>query len=587
MTVDAISYCRVSTDEQTKNDRTSLAQQDEAIAALATRLGRTIGKTFQDPGASGGTAEGRPGFMALINFCRDNIRPRSETGFVLVLNDARWGRFTDAEESAYWRVELRKHGWLVRFAEGDETQDPATRGIVRALHSGQATAYREAIKANAIRGARGSAGQGYWLNEAPFGFRRRARSADGRERTLDVGQRKSDDERVRLTPGPDDEVAFVREVFDLYLTGGRSLQSIAKDAQKRFSARRWSKQQIRRILINPAYVGDVIWCRRPHDRDEKRETPVRPESAWVTATNAHPPLVSRLVFAGAAKRLHLNQRQTRPVAGGYSLSGLLTCAHCGDAFAGGGGPKGPEGDLDRYRAYRHRVLSSQSPTRLEAANACPALFATLTKRTIEPAVMDALAKVVGGPAVRAALTKAIGKRIAEANVSPTKQRAQLERRRAELATQRDRLVNLAATGALSDDEVRNRVATIRAEIEEVTSALQQARFSERRSTENDNLAVKLLALASDFRQALRGASGLEQRELLRPWLASAMVDRLANRLTLSIRTIPETFMLTALQPGRALPQQEPVQGETIVRTVPLPCPKGEAGRRLASARRAL
>jgi hypothetical protein len=48
----------------------------------------------------------------------------------------------------------------------------------------------------------------------------------------------------------------------------------------------------------------------------------------------------------------------------------------------------------------------------------------------------------------------------------------------------------------------------------------------------------MVALASDFPARAREASGPVLRELLRPWLADAVVDKEARTLTLSIRCIP-------------------------------------------------
>jgi DNA invertase Pin-like site-specific DNA recombinase len=196
----AIGYLRVSKEEQARGDRTSLPHQRARLAQLADALGLTLAQVFEDPGVSGGTAEDRPGFQALLRYCLAHPQPRRSPGLVLVYNDSRWGRFADPEEATYWRVHLSKHaGWTVRFTEGDDTADPLARGILRSLYSSQASAYRDQVRQNATQGARGTAAQGYWQNEAPLGYRRQATSATGATRVLQPGQRKADDERVRLT----------------------------------------------------------------------------------------------------------------------------------------------------------------------------------------------------------------------------------------------------------------------------------------------------------------------------------------------------------------------------------------------------
>src|SRR5207249_4484520 len=116
------------TEDQATDRKTSLADQRAALAALASQLGRQLDQVFEDAGASGATAEGRRGFTSLVAFCCTHARSPRAPGTVLVLNDSRWGRFRDPEEATYWRVELRRHGWLVRFVEGD-TGDATTRPL--------------------------------------------------------------------------------------------------------------------------------------------------------------------------------------------------------------------------------------------------------------------------------------------------------------------------------------------------------------------------------------------------------------------------------------------------------------------------
>jgi DNA invertase Pin-like site-specific DNA recombinase len=102
---DTVGYIRVSTEDQARDEKSSLADQRAAISALAAKLDRALAATdvFGDPGISGQTAEGRPGFMALIKYCEANRRPAKSPGLVLVLNDSRFGRFRDPEEAAHWR----------------------------------------------------------------------------------------------------------------------------------------------------------------------------------------------------------------------------------------------------------------------------------------------------------------------------------------------------------------------------------------------------------------------------------------------------------------------------------------------------
>jgi len=548
---DCLGYARVSKEDQAAENKTSLNDQRTAIMALAARLGRQLSSAliFEDPGVSGATAEDRPGFMALVRHCEAHPRPRSAPGFVLALNDSRWGRFSDAEEATFWRVRLKNCGWRVRFAEGDETEDPTARSVLRAIYSSQASLYRENIRANAKRGAEGAARRGLWQNEAPIGYRRRARDPiTDQERTLERGQLKGKNEEVRLTLGPQQEQQVVQSIFARYAGGGVSLGALARELDRTFPGRAWSKQTVRAVLKNPAYVGDVVWCRRPHDKAERREHWIRPEADWVVTRDAHPALVSRDMFAAVQERLVGNKRQTRATAGGYPLSGLLRCAQCGESYTGGGGPQGPPDDPDRYRFYKDRGGVGRAPV-------CSGPLGTLQKRWIEPRIIATVADVVSRPDVRRLIAEECDRQLSDLRSVHTGGRAALERERKRLNTERERLVAAIAHGTVTEAEAAVQIAGSRTALDRIAADLERLRFDDRRSTRLDGEREQLVALAADFATVARRASGAQLREILRPWIADAVVDKANRKLTLTIRRVPlaGVFLQLSAAPGRGSP----------------------------------
>lgn len=563
----AVGYLRVSTEEQAREDRASLGQQRALCDQLAAQCGVTIERWFTDAGVSGGTAEKRRDFMALVEYCRAQGSDRRQVGLVLVLNDSRWGRFENPEESTYWRVLLQKTGWHVRFAEGDDTEDPIARPVLRSLHSGQASAYRAAIKANAKRGARGSAAAGYWLNEAPIGYRRLAIARDGRTRVLEPGQRKADDERSRLTPGPPAEVRLIRRLFAAYATGRESFGTLLRLGLRAMPAKRWSRPVIRAILTNPAYVGDVVWCRRPHDELERRQVPVRAASEWVIARDAHPALVTRERFAEVAAVLRRNFRARRVTAGGYPLSGLITCGHCGQPFTGKGGPTGPAGDPDRYRMYGHQVLGTRHA---EAPNVpCPYLHGILPRRIVEPQVLALLERHLADPRVLKEINRQVDLAFRRLGSGSEARKEELERERAAIVQKRDRLVNLAAEGVLSREDIAGKLAEFRAATESIDLQLHQLRFAASRLRGSADVHERIRTMAQSVASTARKLSGTALRELIRPWLQSAIVDRVTNTLRVTFEPIPAIPQL-AVVIGSPGPDNHYLKSRPIVRTVPLP-----------------
>lgn len=551
--VPAIGYLRVSKEEQARGDRTSLPHQRARLAQLADALGLTLAQVFEDPGISGGTAEDRPGFQALLRYCAAHPQPRRTPGLVLVYNDSRWGRFADPEEATYWRVHLSKHaGWTVRFTEGDDTADPLARGILRSLYSSQASAYRDQIRQNATQGARGTAAQGYWQTEAPLGYRREATSATGTTRVLAPGQRKADDERVRLTPGPADEVALVQWLFTRYAAGGESLGSLATAAATRFPGRAWGRQSLATLLRNPAYVGDVVWCRRPHDAHERREGGLRDPSTWVVRPDAHPPLIDRALFAAVDARLAANRARERRPKVDYPLSGLIRCAHCGQPYVGAGGPRGPAGDPDRYRCYRDRGMHP-------AYGGCAIAPCTLVRRVIEPLVLEAIGEVVRDPGLETRMRAAFRALLAQAQDAAPVRRQDRARERQELLREQERLVGAIGRGLLTDLEAGPRLQQVRAALADLTQATQAARFTDHRLGALEAEVDQMVALARDFPGLARRLQGAELRALVRPWIEDAVMDRSTRTFTLTLRAVPALgFLALSGPPGPAGQHHEPI-----------------------------
>jgi DNA invertase Pin-like site-specific DNA recombinase len=541
----AVAYVRVSSDEQAKDSRTSLQDQHQAVSELAGRVGCQIGRSFADPGVSGATAEDRPGFMAMLAYCQANERPRSEPGYVLVLNDSRWGRFRNPDEAGYWRVAFEKLGWRVRFAEGDDTEDPLARGVLRTIHSAQASAYREAIRANAKRGARGTAAQGYWQNEAPIGYLRQAYK-DGRPtRILRRGERKASDEKVRLTAGPPEEQELVRWLFERYAAGTVSLGQLARDAQERYPERNWVKQTVRAVLTNRVYLGEVIWGRRPHDALEREETPVRDPVDWVVAEDAHPALITPEVLHRVQEILKRNKRQTRATKGGYPLSGLLKCSQCGKSYVGGGGPKGPPDDRDRYRFYRDS--GGVAPR-----GVCPGPLGTLQKRVVEPQVIRAICEVVSQPAVREVIEKQMDLALQDLEGTSETRQSGVRKQLRTLRERRQRIVGAIGRGVIGEVEASEELSVLREDETRLQSELDRLRFWDRRGEGLAQERGRLLKLAKDFPALAKRLTGAHLRELIRPWLQDAVVDKYKRTLTLTIRRAPNTgpFLLASTPPGR-------------------------------------
>lgn len=521
-----IGYVRVSTERQAGEGVTSPVDQRAAIEARAAKLGLTVERWYQDE-YSGATVEQRPALRRLIADCLASPRKAKLPGYVFALNDSRWGRFEDPEESAYWRVELRKRsGWLVRFAENDETENPQLRTVMRAIVATQATQKREDVRANARRGSRGTASLGYWATREPYGFRRAVVYPAGRERVLALGQRKAPDEKVKLVPHAA-ESAIVRALFERYAAGTESIASLAEWARAAEPRRHWSARSVVLVLTNPAYLGDVISGR--HSRDAAgRIMPAHPESTWIVTRDAHPAIVARSLFARVQDVLARNAKWTSRVRTDWVVSGMVLC-RCGKPYVAGGGNADRGGKP--VRAYRCVTKAGLKSDR------CPYPGA-VKKEWLESAVVDTVAHVVGSPIHRRRMLTALDRSLAAARTAPEATIETLTRELADATAKRDRLVAAVEQGTLLPVEVSERLAAVRRQIQRLELQRATITLDQQQRDVLEQERERYAALGRDFRRAAATLEGPPLRELIRPWIAWASFNSATRDLTLDVRHIP-------------------------------------------------
>lgn len=97
--VRAAEYVRMSTDHQ----KYSTENQADAIRQYAESRGFEIVRTYADEGKSGLRVDGRDALKRLID---DVQSGNADFATILVYDVSRWGRFQDADESAYYEYSI-------------------------------------------------------------------------------------------------------------------------------------------------------------------------------------------------------------------------------------------------------------------------------------------------------------------------------------------------------------------------------------------------------------------------------------------------------------------------------------------------
>lgn len=123
----AVQYVRMSTDHQ----QYSTQNQAAKIADYARQRNIDIVRTYADEGKSGVSITGR---MALQTLIADVESGDADFKTILVYDVSRWGRFQDADESAYYEYICRRAGIAVAYcAEQFENDGSPVSTIVKGV----------------------------------------------------------------------------------------------------------------------------------------------------------------------------------------------------------------------------------------------------------------------------------------------------------------------------------------------------------------------------------------------------------------------------------------------------------------------
>lgn len=294
----AAEYVRMSTDHQ----KYSTENQSDAIKQYAEARGIEIVRTYADAGKSGLKIEGRDALMQLIE---DVQSGSTDFTLVLVYDVSRWGRFQDADESAYYEYICRRAGIAVEYcAEQFENDGSPISTIVKGVKRAMAGEYSRELSTKVFAGQGRLIEKGYRQGgPAGLGLRRTLIDEHGAIKgLLERGEHKSiQTDRVILTLGPQQEVDLVREIYQAFVHHGHSESEIAMDLNEQGVltdlGRPWTKGTVHQILINEKYVGDNVWNRRSF-KLKKKHVQNAPEM-WIKAQDAFTAVVKRELFEAA------------------------------------------------------------------------------------------------------------------------------------------------------------------------------------------------------------------------------------------------------------------------------------------------
>ena len=291
----AVQYVRMSTEHQ----KYSTENQRDVIADYAKGHGMQIVRTYADDGKSGLRIDGRDALKRLI---QDVEAGQADFDVILVYDVSRWGRFQDADESAYYEYICKRAGIQVIYcAEQFDNDGSPISTIVKGVKRAMAGEYSRELSVKVFKGQCKLIEQGYRQGGASgFGLRRMLIDQNGTPKgLLGHGDYKSlQTDRVILVPGPAEEIAAVNKIYTYFVHEGLSAVEIAKmlneSGAKTDLHRPWTRGSVYQVLTNEKYIGNNVYNRTSFKLKIKRVK--NPPEMWIRSDGAFEPIVDPQLF---------------------------------------------------------------------------------------------------------------------------------------------------------------------------------------------------------------------------------------------------------------------------------------------------
>jgi DNA invertase Pin-like site-specific DNA recombinase len=291
----AVQYVRMSTEHQ----KYSTENQSDIIAEYAKRNGMQVIHTYADDGKSGLKIEGRHALKRLI---ADVEGGHADFEVILVYDISRWGRFQDADESAYYEYICKRAGIRVIYcAEQFENDGSPVATIIKGVKRAMAGEYSRELSVKVFAGQCRLIEKGYRQGgTAGYGLRRMLIDEhSNRKGILKHGQYKSlQTDRVILVPGPTHEIETVDTIYKKFVYDGLTEFEIARHLNEcgilTDLNQPWTRASIRQVLTNEKYIGNNVYNKSSYKLKVKRVK--NPPEMWIRSDGAFDAIVNPQLF---------------------------------------------------------------------------------------------------------------------------------------------------------------------------------------------------------------------------------------------------------------------------------------------------
>ena len=314
-TVDVALYARLSVEDETNNESTSIQTQKAMLADYCREHGFHIVDYYVDDGETGTNFE-RPEFQRML---RDIDAGKINT--VICKDLSRFGR-------NYYEAGMYLDKYFVerniRFIAIQDNVDSAKGGydLTVPFLNMMNDYYARGISAKTKAAKQTRAKQGMFLgSKAPYGYQK-----DPEDKHHLIIDEAVADIVCRIFTMAENGWGFFKIAKTLQAEGIPNPQSYADGTHDT----RWHITSVQKILQNPVYCGDLVQGRRGNRTMHGKQIQ-KPESEWIIVENTHEPLVDREQWDTVQKQIKSRKRSMKN-GEVQMFAGLLYCADCGHAL---------------------------------------------------------------------------------------------------------------------------------------------------------------------------------------------------------------------------------------------------------------
>ena len=335
-TIDAALYARLSVEDETNNESTSIQTQKAMLADYCREHGFHIVDYYVDDGETGTNFE-RPEFQRML---RDIDAGKINT--VICKDLSRFGR-------NYYEAGMYLDKYFVerniRFIAIQDNVDSAKGGydLTVPFLNMINDYYARGISAKTKAAKQTRAKQGMSLgSKAPYGYQK-----DPEDKHHLIIDEAVADIVCRIFTMAENGWGFFKIAKTLQAEGIPNPQSYADGTHDT----RWHITSVQKILQNPVYCGDLVQGRRSNRTMHGKQIQ-KPESEWIIVENTHEPLVDREHWDTVQKQIKSRKRSMKN-GEVQMFAGLLFCADCGAALSFNARRRKTMPDGGEYKCWRY------------------------------------------------------------------------------------------------------------------------------------------------------------------------------------------------------------------------------------------